>query len=156
MRSNLRPEAHSYLIYHSTALYILCDLWWEGGLCASGQGEDEGTAKHHAGVDRCAAVYWTCQGGQVLTLTRAKKWLKKKKKKQKKIPILSQASPVSCSYHYYEYWFGLFKTEMFGQKAITYPMPVVRDDYYCSALLTCRISGHIGEAPCQSSSCRLL
>lgn len=126
---NLRPESHSCLIYHSSALYILCDLWWEGGLRASGQGEDPGTAEHHARVDRCAAVYWTCQGGQVLTLTRARK---------------SQASLVSCFYHYYEYWLGLFKTETFGQKAITYPMPVLCDDFYCNALLTRRISGHTG------------
>lgn len=40
--------------------------------------------------------------------------------------------------------------------AITYPMPVRCDDFYCNALLTCRISGHTGEASCQSSSCRLL
>lgn len=39
----------------------------------------------------------------------------RRKKKRKKIPILSQASPVSCFYHYYEYWLGLFKTEIFGQ-----------------------------------------
>ena len=42
-------------------------------------------------------------------------WPGRKEKKKKKIPILSQASPVSCLYHYYEYWLGLFKTEIFGQ-----------------------------------------
>lgn len=57
-------------------------------------------------------------------------------RKQNKIPFLSQASPGSCFYHYYEYWLGLFKTEIYGQKAITYPMPVLCDDFYCSPLLT--------------------
>lgn len=66
-------ESHSCLIYCSTALYIVCDLWWESGLCTGRQGEDPSPAEHHAGVDRCAAVYWTCQGGQVLTLTCGKK-----------------------------------------------------------------------------------
>lgn len=83
MQSALRPESHSCLICRPTALYILCDLWWEGGLCASGQGEDPGTAKHHAGVDRCAAVYWTCQGSQVLTLTCKKEKRKEKRQKTK-------------------------------------------------------------------------
>lgn len=79
----------------------------------------------------------------------------KKDNKNKQIPILSQASPVSCFYHHCEYWLGLFKTEIIGQKAITYPMPVLYD-YNYSALLTYRISGLTGEAPCQSSSYKRL
>lgn len=53
-----------------------------------------------------------------------------KTKKQNKISILSQASPGSCFYHYYECWLGLFKTEIYGQKAITYPMRVLCDDFF--------------------------
>lgn len=97
MRFIQGPESHIYLIYLPTAFYILCDLWWEGGLCASGQGEDTGTAKHHARMDWCAAVYWTCQGSQVLTLIF---WKKSNHQISPKSDIsiisISQESAVSC------------------------------------------------------------
>lgn len=147
--SALGPESHSCLIYRSAALHVLRDLRREGGLRAGGQGEDPGAAKHHAGVDRRAAVHRNCQGGQVLTLTCTEK-------KQKQNSNLKSSISSIMSYHSYEYWWELFKTEIFGQKAITYPMPVLCDDFYCSALLTRGTSGRTGGAPCQSSSCRLL